>query len=145
MGFFSSSDSHLDDIRKECLAISRKAQEARERCDASLRGKHEMMDPEQRASLLKQAQASVKDASKALQDARKREVRMEEDNCPSEDILAAHARVLEASLDVQRAEKAIEDGCQSLAQGLAEIEQFFGASSPEAKQVRRVIASLQQA
>ena len=145
MGFFSSSNSHLDDIRKECLGISRKAQEARDRCDASLRGKHEMMDPEQRANLLKQAQAAIKDARKTLDEARQRQVRMDEDNCPSEDVLAAHARVLEASLDVQRAEKAIADGCTSLEQGLGEIEQFFGAGSPEAKQVRRVIAGLKQA
>jgi hypothetical protein len=143
MGFFGSSDSHLDDIRKDCLAVSRKAQEARDRCDASLRGKHEMMDPAARASLLKQAKASLKDARKVLDSARQRETRMEEDRCTSEDMLTAHARVLEATLDVQRAEKAIKDGCDSIAQGVAEIEQFFGAGSPEAKQVRRVLADLQ--
>lgn len=143
MGFFSSSNSHLDDIRKDCATISGKAQEARDRCDKSLRGKHAMMDPEERAALLKQAKASVKEARKVLEGARVRETRMEEDQCPSEDMMAAHARVLESSLDVQKAEAAIEEGRVSLAQGLGEIEQFFGANSREAKQVRRVIADLQ--
>ena len=145
MGLFGSSSSHLDDIRKDCLTAIKKAQEARDRCDASLRGKHAMMDPEDRAKLLKQAQAAVKEAHSILEKARQRENKMAEDQCPSEDILAAHARVLEGTLDVQRAEKAIADGCHSLEQGLAEVEQFFGANSREAKEVRRVIQSLQSA
>lgn len=143
MGFFNSSDSHLEEIQKDCLAVSRKAQEARDRCVASLRGKHELMEPEERAALIKGARASVKQAHELLDAARKREARMEEDHCPGEEILKAHARVLEATLDVQRAEQSIAEGCASIAEGLPEIEQFFGASSPEARQFRRVLADLQ--
>lgn len=142
MGLFGSSNSHLEDIRKSCLAISQKAQAARDRCVESLRGKHELMEPEKRAALLKAARADVKEARKLLDGVRQREERMEEDKCPSEDMLAAHARVLEASLDVQKAEQSIEEGCDSVAEGLAEIEQFFGVNSPEARQVRRVIDGL---
>lgn len=143
MGLFSSSSSHLDQIRKDCVLISKRAAEARERCDKSLRGKHEMMDADERAELLKQARTGVREAKKQLEAVRDRQRQMDEDKCTSEDILAAHARVLEASLDVQRAEKAIEDGRQSLAQAIGEIEAFFGAGSPEAKAVRRVVAELE--
>lgn len=142
MGFFGSSSSHLDDIKKDCLAVNKKAQEIRDRCDKSLKGKHEMMDAEDRSALLKQARAAVGEAKSVLEKARQREHQMEADSCPSEDIMAAHNRILEATLDLQRSEKFIDDGRRSLQEGVAEIEAFFGANSTEAKQIRRVIADL---
>ncbi len=142
MGLFSSSNSHLDEVRKECQSVSQRAAAARQHCDASLRGKHELMDPEDRARLLEKARAEVREGAKILESARRREKQMTEDNCPSEDILTAHARVLEATLDMQRAEQAIKDGRDSLAQAIPEIESFFGAGSREARQIRKTLADL---
>lgn len=143
MGFFSTSGSHFDRIQADCKSVSKLVGEARSRCDKSLRGKHEMMEPEERAGLLKQALHEIRDARKLLEGAKEHEHRMEQDQCPSEEILKAHARILEASLDIQRAEKSIEDGRRSLTEGLHEIEQFFGASSREAREVRKVIAEIE--
>ena len=143
MGFFKSSRSHLESVEKDCQAVAQAAQEIRERCDRSLRGKYEMMQPEERATLLKDALGFQRKLVEALESARSHQKRMEEDQAPNEDLVAAHGRLLSASLDAQRAAKSLQDGRQSLREGLAEVETFFGASSKEARHVRKVLAELE--
>ena len=143
MGFFKSSKSHVEILDQECRLIMQQAADVRERCDRSLRGKYENMQPEDRAALLKEAGALQKKLHATLTSAREREHLMTQDQCPSEDILTAHSRLLEAALDVGRADKSLEDARQSLLAGMHEIEQFYGPKSKEARQVRKVLDDLQ--
>ncbi len=143
MGFFKSSKSHLEVLEKDCLDIVKHAQEVRSLCDRSLRGKYENMMPEQRAGILKEANVIAGKLRATLDSARERERLMTDDQCPSEDLLTAHARVLDAALDVSRADQSIEEARQSLLAGMAEIEQFYGPRSKEARHVRRVLDELQ--
>lgn len=142
MSFFKSSKSHVEILDQECGLIMQQAAEVRDRCDRSLRGKYQNMSPEERAALLKEGAVIQRKLHATLGSVKEREKVMAQDQCPSEDLLAAHARALEASLDVSRADKALDDARQSLIAGMAEIEAFYGVKSPQARQVRKVLDDL---
>jgi hypothetical protein len=143
MSFFKSSKSHVEILEQDCKAIMQQAGDVRERCDRSLKGKYANMLPEDRAALLKEAAAISKKLHVTLESVRERERLMAQDQCPNEDLLAANALVLDASLDVQRADKSLEDARQSLLAGMAEIEQFYGVKSKEARLIHKVLDELQ--
>jgi hypothetical protein len=143
MGFFKSSKSHLELLEKDCQEVATHSAAIREACDASLRGKYEYMRPEQRADLVRNGALASRKLQAALESARSRQKVMEADQCPSEDLLAAETRLLAASLDASRAQQALKDAKDSLIAGVAEIEEFYGAKSSEAKHLRKVIAEFQ--
>ena len=68
---------------------------------------------------------------------------MESDQCPKEDVLAAESLMLSASLDATEAQKAVNEAHSSLLHGVAEVEQFYGPRSKEAKHLRKVLAQFQ--
>lgn len=143
MGFFGSSRSHVEQVEAECQAVAQHCAEIRRKCDESLRGKHEYMPPEQRADLVRESVALSRKAAAALAAAREKKSNMEQDQCPSEDLLAAESRIVAAQLDTQRAAHAVEEARQSLSEAVGEIEQFYGPRSKEAKSIRRVLADLE--
>jgi hypothetical protein len=142
MGLFSSGKSHLETIEAECQAIAQHAAGILSRCDQSLRGKFQNMSPEDRADLLKEAGALSKKLHAAFAVVEERQRAMEQSQGTSEDLLAGQTRLVAAKLDVERASKSMAEARQSLMSSMAEIEQFYGARSPEAKQVRRVLDDL---
>src|SRR6185436_16149316 len=143
MSFFKSAKSHLEQLEKDCQEIAHKASDARTACDQSLKGKYENMQPEARAALLKQAQAACRSVRATLDAARQHLQAMEQDQCPGEELLAAQSKVLAATLDVDRASKALEESRQSLLSAMTEIEEFYGARSKEARHVRKILDELQ--
>jgi hypothetical protein len=143
MAFFKSSRNHLEAVDKECQSVAQLAAQIRDKCDRSLRGKFEMMQPEQRATLLKDALGLYRKLLRALEAAREQQGKMTEEHADNEEAVVAHGKVLSASLDSQRAQSAMEEGRKSLREGLVEVEAFFGASSNEAKHVRKVLAELE--
>ena len=142
MGFFKSSKSHVEVLEADCKLIAEQSTQVRSRCEKSLRGKYENMDPEARAALLKEGAQLARKLHETLLEAREREKSMEQDQCPSEDLLAAHAKVLEAQLDASRADKSLDEAKASLLSSVAEIEQFYGARSPEARHIQKILAEL---
>lgn len=142
MGFFKSSKSHLEVIEQECQAVGQHSSDILARCDQSLKGKFENMSPEDRASLLKEAGAFARKLRAAFATVDEHHQAMQQDQCTSEDLLTAQSRLVSAKLDVERASKSIDEARQSLEAGMAEIEQFYGPRSPEAKKVRRVLDDL---
>jgi len=135
--------NHLEAVDKECQVVAQLSAQIREKCDRSLRGKFEMMQPEQRATLLKDAHGLYRKLMRALEAAREEQARMTEEHADNEEAVLAHGRVLAATMDSQRAQSAMEEGRKSLREGLVEVEGFFGASSSEAKHVRKVLAELE--
>lgn len=143
MGFFGSSKSHIEKVEACCLAVGTACATARHHCDESLRGKHEYMSPEQRADLLREALSLVLKARGSLQDAREKKLAMEQDQCPTEDLLAGESKLVAAQLDLAAADQAVREARNSLLGGMAEIEQFYGARSKEAKHLRKVLSDLE--
>jgi hypothetical protein len=141
--FFKSSKSHLEQLEADCQHVADASTRARAMCDQSLRGKYEYMAPEQRADLVRDAHAVAKELAGTLEQARHRQAAMDADQCLKEDLLTAETLVATAALDVSRLDKAVKDASESLLSGMAEIEQFYGPRSSEAKHLRRVLAEFQ--
>jgi hypothetical protein len=142
MGFFKSSKSHLDLLEHECGEVSRLATEVSDLASRSLRGKYEYMQPDERADLYRHAAELVRKLHAAIGAARSRQAVMEQDECPSEDLLAAQSLLVGANLDVERADKGVAEARNSLISGMAEIEEFYGARSKEARYIRKLLADL---
>lgn len=142
MGFFKSSKPHLQVIDSECQVIAECAAAICDRCDKSLQGKFQNMMPEDRAALLKEAAAFVKKLHASYAVVQEHQRLMDQEESTSEDRLAAQARVVAARIDVDRTIRSVDDARQSLVVGMAEIEQFYGPRSREARHIRKVLDDL---
>ena len=142
MAFFKSSKSHLEVIETECQAIAEGAAAICDRCDRSLRGKFQNMMPEDRAALLKEAGALVKKLHASYATVQEQQQLMDQEQSTNEDRLAAQARLVAARIDVDRTTKSVDEARHSLVVGMAEIEQFYGPRSPEARHIRKVLDDL---
>jgi hypothetical protein len=142
MGFFKSSRSHLEVIEQDCIGVTDLANSSRAKSEESLRGKFQNMMPEDRAGLLKEAGVMARKARTSFVAAQERQALMEKDQCSSEDLLAAETKALAAKLDLERMDKAIAEATSSLMSGMAEIEQFYGPRSKEARHIRRILEDL---
>ena len=142
MGFFKSSKSRIEVIEAECQSIAESAAAVCDRCDKSLRGKFQNMAPEDRAGLLKEAAALARKLQASYATVQEQQQLMDQEQPTNEDRLAAQAKLVAARIDVDRMTKSIDEARQSLAVGMAEIEQFYGPRSPEAKHIRKVLDDL---
>lgn len=143
MGFFKSSKSHSELLRDDCTTVADLAQQVRSLSERSLRGKYEYMQPEERARLVAEAHSLASRLEPTLSSARQRQETMEQDQCPSEELLQAQSLLLSANMDVTQAQKALDEARNSLVAGVAEVEEFYGASSKEARHLRRVLSQIQ--
>jgi hypothetical protein len=101
------------------------------------------MPPEERAELLRDANTAAKKIHACLESARQHQAAMEADQCPGEDLLAAQSLLLQATMDAGRLDRALKEASDSLIAGMAEVEQFYGPRSREAKHLRKVIGEFQ--
>jgi len=143
MGFFKSSKSHLELLEKDCAQVAKLAAEASDLASRSLRGKYEYMQPDERADLYRRAAETSHSLRPLLESGRQHQRVMEQDQCPSEDLLAAESLLVAANLDVERAEKGVAEARASLISGMAEIEEFYGARSKEARYIHKLLADLE--
>lgn len=143
MGFFKSSKSHIEVIQEHCETVVELSKAVRLSCDRSLQGKYEYMKPEERADLVRAAHESNIKLRAALEKAKASQGRLDSENSGNEGVLAAESLLLSASLDATEAQKALNEAHSSLVHGVAEVEQFYGPRSREAKHLRKVLSQFQ--
>ena len=143
MAFFKSSKSQVDEVQERCARVTAIATVVREKCEASLRGQYEYMQPEERAELLREADALAGEFRRALEQARESQRAMERDQAPGEALLTAESLVLSAGLDANQADRALAEAKNNFVAGMNEIEEFYGPRSKEARHLRKIVARFQ--